>query len=414
MGGGSAVSYAELHERVERTARRLAARGVGEGDRVATGLEPGLPWVELLHAVPRLGAILVPLNPRAEAPVLRRQVEAAGARLVVSEPLAGPEAHFEPVEPEPTRAHTLLFTSGTTGRPRPVALTHGNHEASARAVGRRLRLGPEDTWLAVLPVFHVGGLAVLLRAAAHGSRVLLHPRWDEGAVLTALGEVTRVSLVPTQLARLARGGRLHAPRLTTVLLGGGAARSSLLRWSAERGLPVVQTYGSTETASAVATRTVEEALRGAGARPLRGVELRIGEGEELLVRGDMVAPGARDAEGWLHTGDLARLGTDGRLLVLGRAREMIVTGGEKVAPETVEEALRAHPAVRDAGVVGRPDRDWGEAVIAWVVIDIVGAGDEELLAFLRTRLAPHELPKAIHRVGALPRNAAGKLQRHLL
>jgi acyl-CoA synthetase (AMP-forming)/AMP-acid ligase II len=128
----------------------------------------------------------------------------------------------------------------------------------------------------------------------------------------------------------------------------------------------------------------------------------------------MVAPGARDADGWLHTGDLGSLDDGGRLVVLGRARDVIVTGGEKVAPDGVEEALRAHPEVMDAGVAGRPDPEWGQAVTAWVVAGPAGVGDEELLAFLRVRLAPHEVPKRIHRVASLPRNAAGKLERRLL
>jgi O-succinylbenzoic acid--CoA ligase len=178
---------------------------------------------------------------------------------------------------------------------------------------------------------------------------------------------------------------------------------------------VLQTYGMTETSSQIATLGAAEALTKAGSagRPLPGVQLRIGEQGEILVRGPMVATGSVAEDGWLHTGDRGRLDEQGFLYVEGRLDDTIVTGGENVMAAEVEEALREHPAVLDAAVVGRPDPEWGEAVTAFVVLD--GAvEDAELIAHCRERLAGYKAPRAIHRVDELPRNAAGKVRRDAL
>jgi o-succinylbenzoate---CoA ligase len=208
--------------------------------------------------------------------------------------------------------------------------------------------------------------------------------------------------VPTMLARLRDAGLRSAPALKALLLGGGPIPGELL---GEAGLPVVATYGMTETASHVATRSRSEP----GARPLPGVELAIGEEGEVLVRGPMVAPGALAPDGWLHTGDRGRL-EDGLLHVEGRLKELIVTGGENVSPVEVEGVLTAHPAVKDAAVIGMPDPEWGEAVTAFVVLG--GSADAEtLIGWCRERLAAYKVPKRVEQVPALPRNPAGKLLR---
>ncbi|MGH2803211.1 MAG: AMP-binding enzyme, partial [Thermoleophilaceae bacterium] len=219
------------------------------------------------------------------------------------------------------------------------------------------------------------------------------------------GEVTLASLVPTMLVRLREAGLREAAGLRAIALGGGPIPAGLLAWAAEAGIPVVPVYGMTETCSQVAA--------GSPGRPLRGVELDVASSGEILVRGPMVAPGALGADGWLRTGDLGRLDGDGLLHVEGRLKELIVTGGENVAPLEVEQALLAHPAVADAGVAGGPDPEWGEAIEAYVVLR--GAADpDELRAWCRDRLAPHKVPKRIEPVEALPRNEAGKLLRNRL
>ena len=180
----------------------------------------------------------------------------------------------------------------------------------------------------------------------------------------------------------------------------------LLDAAREAGLPVMPTYGMTESASQIATARDG----GRWAEPLPGVELRLGDAAEILVRGPMVAPGALGRDGWLHTGDAGSLDELGRLHVRGRLKDLIVTGGENVSPVEVEQALLEHPAVADAGVVGLPDPEWGEAVSAFVVLG-AAATAEELQSHCRERLAPYKVPKRIEQVRALPRNAAGKLLR---
>jgi o-succinylbenzoate---CoA ligase len=409
---GAEVTWAELDAAASRTARRLAARGVRAGDRVATTLPPGVAFAELLHALPRLGAAIVPLNTRLNAAERRLQLEDAAPRLVLDDPLDGDEADVEiRRELDPAAPHSLLFTSGTTARPKPVTLTPANHAASAAAVAGLVRIDPDDSWLCVLPLFHVGGLAILLRAAIHTTSATVHDGFDVPAVAGALagGGATLASLVPTMLRRLVAEGAEPAARLRAILLGGGPIPGELLAWARERGVAAHATYGMTETASMVVAGEPGEAA----GRPLAGAEVRVAAGGEILVRGPMVAAGALSRDGWLHTGDRGRLDADGRLHVEGRIKDVIVTGGENVAVAEVEDALLAHPAVADAGVAARPDPEWGELVVAHVVL-AAPATDGELRAHCRARLAGYKVPKAFVRRDELPRNAAGKLLRGLL
>ena len=420
---GRDLTYAELDAEAERVARGLAETDVGSGSRVVTSLPAGVEFAALLHATPRLGAVLVPLAPNLPAPERDRLLEAAVARPGVAEPASGGEAGREPAPGarlDPDAAHTLMFTSGTTGAPKPVELTYANHLASARASAANLGVEAGDRWLCPLPVHHVGGLAILLRSAIYGTAAIVHERFETEAVRRSLesGEATLVSLVATQLRRLAEDGLESAPALRAALLGGGPVPPDLLAWAAERGLPVLQTYGMTETASQVATLSAAEALaaggRGSAGRALHGVELRIeGEEREVLVRGPMVSHGALAPDGWLHTGDRGALDPDGHLWIEGRLDDTVVTGGENVAVVEVEEALQAHRAVVEAAVVGRPDPEWGQAVVAYVVLDpaLAEPTDAELVAHARERLAPHKAPKEIHRVTDLPRTESGKLIR---
>ena len=353
---GRSLTYAELDAEVARRAR---------GGVVTVPARPGIDFVVEVHALARGGGTLVPHDP----------------------------ARVPPPVPERSDAQTIVFTSGTTAEPRPVELSRSNHEASALALGERLGLGHHDRWLCCMPLHHVGGLAIVHRAAIFASTLVVHERFDADRVRRELadGGITHASLVATMLARLPA---LQAPALKALLLGGGPIPEEQLG----SGLPVVPTYGMTETGSAVATGTPGE--------PLPGVELRIADDGEIFVRGPMVA-----AEGWLATGDLGRLDDRGRLTVEGRKADTIISGGENVSPRRVEAALEEHPAVAEAAVVGRPDPEWGEAVTAFVVAD---AGEQELLAHARERLAAHEVPKSVLFVDALPRNPAGKLMRREL
>ena len=295
----------------------------------------------------------------------------------------------------------VLFTSGTTGEPRPVHLTRVNFEASARAWAEFFGVDPDDRWLCCLPVHHVGGLSIFTRSAIYATTVVAEPQFDAGRVkdLLEAGEVTLVSLVPTMLLRLREAGLERVPRLRGILLGGGPIPDELLDWAAGVGLPVMPTYGMTETCSQIATASPGERL----ARPLPGVELRIAEDGEILVRGPMVA-----ADGWLHTGDRGRLTDHGLLEVEGRIDDVIVTGGENVAAREVEEAIREHPNVADVAVLGIEDPEWGRAVWAFVTGD---AREVDVLEHCRARLPGFKIPKRVVVLDELPRTASGKVER---
>jgi O-succinylbenzoic acid--CoA ligase len=397
---GRQLTYAELLRAAWRRAGGLATVGVGEGDRVALRLAPGIAFCETLHALPLLGAVVVPLAPGAEVP--------AGMRLVVDDgnEVGAPEAPAAPLRHEhhPDAVHSVIHTSGTTGHPKAVELTYANHAASALASADALGVELEDRWLCPLPLHHVGGLSVLIRGVINATTVVLHERFEVERVRRALeaGDVTLASMVPTMLVRLREAGLRRAPGLRAIALGGGPIPPGLLEWAADVGLPVVPVYGMTETASQV--------VAGWPGRPLRGVEMSIAPDGELLVRGPMVASEALAGDGWLHTGDLGRLDPGGLLHVEGRLKELIVTGGENVAPLEVERVLMEHPAVADAGVAGRPDAEWGEAVVAFVVLrEPVTA--EDLRAWCADRLAAFKVPKRVEVVDGLPRNSGGKLER---
>jgi o-succinylbenzoate---CoA ligase len=395
------LSAAAVLEKAATTARQLAGMGAGEGTRVAVSLPPSLEYAALLHAMPLLGSILVPVNTRDPR-------QAVDADIVVDAPLASRESGAALRErPADDDIWVILHTSGTTAAPKPVELTYGNFRASAAAAQANLAIGPGDRWLCVLPLFHVGGLSILTRTAFYGASAVVHERFDAAAVRDSLesGEATVVSLVATMLRRLRDAGLERAPALRAALIGGGPVPRDLLEWGREVGLPLLQTYGMTETCSQIATA----AAGSDAARPLPGVEVRIGADGEILARGPMVARGALGDDGWLHTGDRGRLDSSGFLHVEGRIKDTIVTGGENVAAAEVEEALAAHPAVSDAAVVGRPDPEWGERVTAFVVLDGEHVEDAELIAWCRERLAGYKVPRAIVRVGELPRTESGKL-----
>jgi O-succinylbenzoic acid--CoA ligase len=259
-----------------------------------------------------------------------------------------------------------------------------------------------------MPLTHVGGLSIPIRSAIYATTAVLQPRFDTEAVLRELMEPTRritlVSLVPTMLARLLDAGLHEPPTLRWALLGGGPIPPALLERAEAAGVPVAPTYGMTEACSQIATF----------GWPLPGVELVTAEGE-VLVRGATVSRQALSADGWLHTGDLGEFDDRGRIRITGRKSERIVSGGENVAPAEVEAVLLEHPAVADAGVFGRPDPEWGEAVVAVVAVrEETGLTAAELRAFCAERMAGFKVPKEIEFATELPRTASGKLLRRQL
>ncbi|HEX3157879.1 MAG TPA: o-succinylbenzoate--CoA ligase [Gemmatimonadaceae bacterium] len=480
VAGGRAWSFAELDADATRTTRRLAALGARAGDRVAMLLHNGPDAAMLVHAALRMGLTLVPLNVRLSADELAWQLGDAAPRVLVVEGRTAaladrarrerPELVTVSVDAagaamlgghaldavgeadapallahDPETVVAIVYTSGTTGQPKGAMLTVGNFWWSA--VGSALNLGThaDDRWLVCLPLFHVGGLSILLRATIYGIAAIVHDGFDAATVNRALDteRVSIVSLVAVMLQRLLdeRGDRPYPPSLRCALLGGGPAPRALLERCARAGIPVVQTYGLTETASQVATLAPEDALRklGAAGRPLYpnalrvvtddGRDARVGEAGEILVRGPVVMAGYAgrpDAtaraivDGWLHTGDVGHLDADGYLHVLDRRDDLIVTGGENVYPAEVEAALLAHPWVAEAAVFGVPDDTWGQRVVAVIrlaagVLASADAAGETLRAHCRSQLAGYKTPREI-RLATEPllRTASGKLRRGAL
>ncbi len=446
----------------EHIATRLSALGVRRGDRIAVLARNGPACVAAIHAAPRCGAVLAPLNIRLAPAELAWQLADCGASLLLHDAehadaaaalRSVPQVALEALGSPPPDAsapiadrvlaldapHSIIYTSGTTGRPRGAVLTVGNHWWSAMGSVLNLGLRDDDRWLAVLPLFHVGGLAIVLRGAIYGIPVVLHERFDPAAALAAIDHqgVTIASLVAVMLQRMleVRGAQPFPAHFRCALLGGGPAPRSLLDACAARGVPVAPTYGLTETASQVATLAPADALRKPGAvgQPLLSAEVRIinagrdaapGEVGEICVRGPTVTPGyhgrpdataAAIIDGWLHTGDLGYRDPEGFLYVVDRRSDLIISGGENVYPAEVEAVLLAHPAVAEAGVTGVPDPIWGQAPVAFVVPAAGQSPTEtlaaEVLAFCRERLAAYKCPRSLRFVAGLPRTAAGKLQR---
>jgi O-succinylbenzoic acid--CoA ligase len=360
-----ALTYAELLARARAT--HVAS------SRVAIARPPGLEFAVELHACLLAGACAVPVDLR--------------------EPSWRPPDLAAPAPPD---AALIVHTSGTTGVPRPVVLTRGNILHNALACSVALGHSRAERWLCPLPLSHVGGLMVLLRSVIYGTTAVIGP--------ASRDDVTIASLVPTQLARLI--DRPPPPSLRVVMLGGAPADPSLLARARDAGWPVAPTYGLTQACSAVTV--AEPGDVETSGRALPGLSVSIAPDGEILVEGPSVAGG-----GVLRTGDLGRLDARGRLIVLGRKVDTIVSGGENVMPAEVEAVLLAHPAVAEAGVFGRSDPEWGEAVTAQVVLR-APVGAEELRTFAAERLARFKVPKSIETVASLPRNHAGKLMRREL
>lgn len=453
------LCYAELDARAETLAGRLATVGACVDDSVVICAETGPEFVVAVHAVQRLGAVLVPIHAKQTAPEIERQLErispaavvcereteaavreaATGTVLSFDDPDAGATALAE-TDPKPfdlpewelADPLAVLFTSGTTGDPKAVVLTLGNVLASATASAFRLGLRGDDCWHIPLSMSHMGGLAPVYRSVLYGTALSIQRGFDAERTLERLraADATAVSLVPTMLERLLDAGSI--PELRFVLLGGAPCPSELLARAQERDVPVAPTYGMTETASQVATARPEEARTAPESvgYPVMFAELSVvdsagtpcdpGEPGELVVSGPMVTPGYLDGtvtserfiNGGLRTGDRGYRDENGRVYVIGRADETIVTGGENVDPNEVAAVLRDHPEVEDCAVVGIDDDEWGERVAALVVpADGVAPSRDDLETHCRARLAGFKLPRTIGVADTIPRTASGTVDR---
>jgi fatty-acyl-CoA synthase len=464
VDSGRRFSYRDLEARVARAVRWLARQGVAPGDRVALALPNVAPYLELHFACARLGAIDVPLNTRLAAPelayilgnaapaltvtdaALRPRIEAAGGAgalavldayeaAVADGPVPPPEA-----APGGEAPHTILYTSGTTGQPKGALLPHRKTLFNTLNADLFFDLSGRDRVLVALPLFHSFGLNILaLPILYRGGTVVLARAFDPAAfVETAARErVTFFGAVPTMFHRLIAAGldRRRLEALRFAFTAGAPMPLETIHAVHARGILVKQGFGQTET-SIQCCLDADDAVRKAGSvgRPVFHAEVRVVDETlaevpddtvgEIVVRGPITMLGYwRDPEataevfrgGWLHTGDLATRDREGFLTLVGRQRDLYISGGENVYPAHVEAAYHDHPAIAEIAVVGVPDAEWGEVGRAYVVLRPgMHADPADLVRFGRERLAGYEVPRSFVFVAALPRTETGKVRRHLL
>jgi fatty-acyl-CoA synthase len=469
---GAETTYAELDRRALRLAAGLASRGVERGDRVATLTTNSPDHVAALFACARLGAILQPVSWRLAPPEVAYQLaDAEPSLLLVSEEheelaaascklsQAQSPAPVRPValsglgdlaleaggEPPPAAAEDddpllLVYTSGTTGRPKGALLTHANCFWTNLSFDRTAGVRDDDVVLQVLPQFHVGGWNVqALLTWWKGATVVLEPSFDADRALRLIAEerVTTMMGVPATYLFLAEApgfadAALESLRL--VVVGGAPMPASLLETWQARGVEIVQGYGLTEAAPNVLCLPPEEARRklGFAGRPYPHVDVALRDPDtgrvldgpgvgELLVRGPNVFagywrnPGATEAafvDGWLQTKDVAERDEEGFYRIVGRLEELVISGGENVYPAEIEDVLHAHPGVAEAAVVGVPDERWGEVCVAFVVLrESASVDGEDLREHCRARLARFKVPRTVRFVEALPRSSMGKVRK---
>jgi O-succinylbenzoic acid--CoA ligase len=445
VAGSERRTWASLDAEVARAAGALRGRGVRRGERVAVLAANHPSSVVLLFALRRLGAALVPLNTRLAPAELRAQATRVGARGLLAdaahlavfpgaEPLErwadGGSEPWSGDESDGSADWALLFTSGTTGHPKAARLTVGAFDALARASAENLGPRPRDRWLCNLPLFHVGGLAMAVRCAHDGAALVLQARFDAGAVVREVRDeaITHLSLVARTLEQCLDAG-LRGSGLRGVLVGGGPVPPALVERARAAGIPVLLTYGLTEACSQVTTERPAEADGRTAGPPLPGLEVRVVDaaGQPLpagaegsvcvrgptLMRGYLDDPGATAAvlrDGWLHTGDVGRVDGAGRLTVLARRTDLIISGGENIYPAELEAVLSAHPAVAEVAVAGRDDAGYGQVPVALVVLR-PGAPAAGLGGWVSQRLGRFKEPAEVILVPALPRTATGKVDR---
>ncbi|WP_100013197.1 o-succinylbenzoate--CoA ligase [Lentibacillus sediminis] len=449
---GRTWTFKELKKESQQFARKLAGHGVKQGDHIGILSENQPAMVTTIHALSYLGATVVLLNTRLTAAEWRYQLEDADVTCLLTSShwrgaavegelpchvLSFSEVEQTTEQPIALREEldldepfTILYTSGTTGFPKGVVHTYGNHWWSAISSALNLGLHAEDKWLCALPVFHISGLSIFIKSVLYGMPVFLLEKFDEDMAHDAIFTrgVTMASVVTVTLKRLVdRPGAGEFPEsFRCMLLGGGPAPRPLLEQTKERNIPVFQSYGMTETSSQIVTLSPKDALRkiGSAGKPLMPAQLKIVDQDEqqvgeIFVKGPMVTKGYYKNQhatekslqtGWLATGDLGRLDEEGFLYVVDRRKDLIISGGENIYPSEIESVLSGMPQVKDVGVAGVKDDTWGKVPAAFVVRrEAVSA--EEILAFAESGLAKYKWPKYIQFVEELPRNASNKLVR---
>jgi malonyl-CoA/methylmalonyl-CoA synthetase len=459
---GTRITYGDAHARSAQLASALVSIGVRPGDRVAVQIEKSPLAIMLYLACLRAGAVLVPMNPAyteeevayllgdAEPAVVVRDPSRttfsgltmmtadASGRGSMSDAADACAAGFEAGAPGPDDVAAILYTSGTTGRPKGAMLTHANLSSNALALHKAWGFGPNDVLLHALPVFHTHGLFVATNCVlANGTGMVFLPRFDVDAVLAHLPRCTVFMGVPTYYTRLLADDRLDgaACRNIRLFVSGSAPlpASTHEAFRARTGEAILERYGMTETSMITSNPLQEERRPGTVGKPLPGVTVRVrdhdtGSVAERDVVGDIEVAGPNvfagywrrpelattefTVDGFFRTGDVGAFDRDGYLRIVGRSKDLIISGGLNVYPKEVEDVLDGADGVVESAVVGVPDEDYGEAVVAAVVAEDGHVLDEAALrSYARERLAPFKVPKRVQVVAALPRNAMGKVEK---
>jgi o-succinylbenzoate---CoA ligase len=453
------VTFLELYEKSHAVAEQLATLGVKKKDHVGVLLKNHIEMVYILFGIQLIGGIAVCLNNRLTPSEIEWQIKDSNITLLITEdkytmiysefeePIMLKHELFKqkrttirvPEEINLNDICSIMYTSGTTGNPKGVLQTYGNHWWSATGSALNLGINENDRWICAVPLFHISGFSILMRAIIYGMTVILYEKFDEEKVIKEIihNRASIISVVSTMLIRLL--DKINTPLPSTfrcALAGGGPVSRPLLEECVRKNVPVYQTYGMTETASQVVTLSPEDSLvkLGSAGKPLFPVQLKIKnnleaeakplESGEIFIKGPNVTIGYLNREsetiekiqsGWLSTGDIGYLDEDGFLFVQDRRSDLIISGGENIYPAEIEGILQSHDQVIDAGVIGIEDLVWGHVPVAIVVKKAESTVTiEQLLDFCLGKLAKYKVPRKIVFIEKLPRNAAKKLVRHKL
>jgi fatty-acyl-CoA synthase len=465
---GRTLTYAELDDRARRCAGVLVAHGVEREDRVAVLCRNRTEFFELLFACAKVGAILVPLNWRSPAAELALLLDDCTPRILffgaedeaVAAALRRPDVplialdggydallqaaqpHSADLRWDGAAAWSLIYTSGTTGAPKAVIQTFQMAAVNAFHVAHAFGVTGADRTINFLPLFHTAGLQlVTLPVLMAGGRVSVLPGFDAERVLRLLSATDVFFGVPAVYQQLALHPRFEQASLAGVRAwgcGGAPLPDVMVEIYARKGVRICNGYGMTETGPTAFVAAPEDALSkiGSAGKPQMLLEVRIvdsagrdvaqGEAGEIWMRGPGLTPGywrkpeetakAFSDDGWLKSGDLGRCDADGAYYIVGRSKEMYISGGENVYPAEIENVLARHPAVLEAAVVGTPDAKWGEVGCAYVMLrpGCEAPSSAEIIAFCRSRLAAYKTPARVEFVEDFPRTAAGKVRKHML
>ncbi|WP_174734911.1 o-succinylbenzoate--CoA ligase [Mesobacillus harenae] len=463
---GQSLSFKELYEEAYRAAGNLTANDIGKDQLIAVLLPNHIDTVVILYALQMLGTKTLILNTRLTSDELAWQLNDSGCGVLITDESSHEKTEkFSSLAVNPLKiltktelddisnhkptilnefnlneVTTIMYTSGTTGNPKGVLQTYGNHWWSAIASALNLGLSEKDRWLCAVPIFHISGYSILMRSQIYGIGVVLHTGFDEAKVIEDLKEyqVSIMSVVSTMLTRITEkvSDGASFPDLRCMMLGGGPAPLPLLEKCLSKQIPVFQTYGMTETSSQFATLSPEYSLEksGSAGKALFPNQIQIigtdgevcanGKEGEIVVKGPNVTPGylnkpeitaEKIQDGWFYTGDIGYLDEAGFLYVLDRRSDLIISGGENIYPAEIEGTLLDQQGIEDAGVIGMDDEKWGQVPVAFLVKSLGSSLTiADIERFCRQKLAGYKVPKKFLFVNELPRNASRKLLRKTL